>query len=138
MNRSILYSCQWNYIGVTKKITYSTTRKEYVRNPKQFVKGPNSAKRAWTDNSTIVDKESNCIGITLAWNHGTWQKRTTWRTTTHAPTPEAILIEHSFKLTLILATLTFFRIVFPHFFLFQPGGGVMRIKKKNVCFFKRI
>lgn len=39
------------------------------------------------------------------------------------PTPEAILREHSFKLTLILATLTFFRIVFPHFFLFQPGGG---------------
>lgn len=78
-----LYSCQWNYIGVTKKITYSTTRKEYVRNPKQFVKGPNSAKRAWTDNSTIIDKESNRIGKTLAWNHGTWQKLVRL-TTTHA------------------------------------------------------
>ena len=55
-------SCQWNYIAKTKR-SFSTRRKEHIRNTKQSAKGSNVAKYAWTfdhvidfDNSAIIDK----------------------------------------------------------------------------------
>jgi len=69
-------SCQWNYIGQTKR-SFSTRRKEHIRNTKQCAKGSNIAKHAWTfghvidfDNSTIIDKG----------NHRTRKTLESWRT----------------------------------------------------------
>ena len=62
-------SCPWNYIGETKR-SFSTWKKEHIRNTKQSAKGSNVGKHAWTfdhviDFSLIIDKENNCIRKTL-------------------------------------------------------------------------
>ncbi|KAL9964003.1 hypothetical protein ACROYT_G027570 [Oculina patagonica] len=64
-------SCPWSYIGATKR-SFSTRRKEHIRNTKQCAKGSNVAKHAWTldhaidfENAEIVDKGNNRIRKTL-------------------------------------------------------------------------
>ncbi|XP_078367676.1 uncharacterized protein LOC144651609 [Oculina patagonica] len=64
-------SCPWSYIGETKR-SFSTRRKEHIRNTKQCAKGSNVAKHAWTldhaidfENAEIIDKGNNRIRKTL-------------------------------------------------------------------------
>ena len=63
--------CPWSYIGETKR-SFTTRRKEHARNLKQYTKGSNVAKHAWTfnhvidfNNSKIVDKTNNRSRKTL-------------------------------------------------------------------------
>ena len=64
-------SCPWNYIGETKR-SFTTRRKEHMRNIKYCTKGSNVAKHAWTfnhvidfNNSKIIDKANNRSRKTL-------------------------------------------------------------------------
>jgi len=64
-------SCPWSYIGETKR-SFSTRRKEHIRNTKQCAKGSNVAKHAWTfdhtidfNNAEIIDKGNSRIRKTL-------------------------------------------------------------------------
>ena len=64
-------SCPWNYIGETKR-SFTTRRKEHMRNIKHCTKGSNVAKHAWTfnhvidfNNSKIIDKANNRSRKTL-------------------------------------------------------------------------
>ena len=71
---SYMYNIQvnkkpWHYIGETKR-SFSTWKKEHIRNTKQSAKGSNVGKHAWTfdhviDFSLIIDKENNRIRKTL-------------------------------------------------------------------------
>ena len=45
-------SCPWSYIGGTKR-SFSTRKKEHIRNIKQCAKGSNVAKHAWTFDHVI-------------------------------------------------------------------------------------
>ena len=64
-------SCPWSYIGETKR-SFTTRRKEHMRNLKHCTKGSNVAKHAWTfnhdidfNNSKIIDKANNRSRKTL-------------------------------------------------------------------------
>lgn len=64
----------WNYISETKG-SFSNRGKEHIRNTKQYAKGSNVGKYAWTfdhvidfDNSTIVDKGNHCTRKTHSKN----------------------------------------------------------------------
>ena len=64
-------SCPWSYIGETKR-SFSTRRKEHIRNTRQCAKGSNLAKHAWTfdhtidfNNAEIIDKGNSRIRKTL-------------------------------------------------------------------------
>ena len=64
-------SCPWSYIGETKR-SFTTRRKEHMRNLKLCTKGSNVAKHAWTfnhdidfNNSKIIDKANNWSRKTL-------------------------------------------------------------------------
>ena len=61
----------WSYIGETKR-SFTTRRKEHMRNLKHCTKGSNVAKQAWTfnhvidfNNSKIIDKANNRSRKTL-------------------------------------------------------------------------
>ena len=45
-------SCPWSYIGETNR-SFTTKKKEHIRNTKQCIKGLNVAKHAWTFNHPI-------------------------------------------------------------------------------------
>ena len=71
-------SCPWNYIAETKR-SFTTRRKEHMRNLKHCTKGSNIAKHVWTfnhiidfNNSKIIDKANN--RNRRHWSHGTRQK----------------------------------------------------------------
>ncbi|KAL9960202.1 hypothetical protein ACROYT_G033624 [Oculina patagonica] len=53
-------SCPWNYIGETKR-SFSTRRKEHIRNTKQCAKGSNVAKHAWTLDHAIDFENAEII-----------------------------------------------------------------------------
>ena len=64
-------SCPWSYIGETTR-SFTTGRKEHMRNIKHCTKGSNVAKHAWTfnhvidfNNSEIIDKANNRSRKTL-------------------------------------------------------------------------
>ena len=80
-------SCPCSYIGKTKR-SFSTRRKEHIRNTKQRAKGSNVAKHAWTldqtidfNNAEIIDKGNN--RFRKSWNPGT-QRKPPRPTTIHA------------------------------------------------------
>ena len=72
-------SCPWSYIGETKR-SFTTRRKEHMRNLKHCTKGSNVAKHAWTFNHDIdfnnilKSLTKRTTGVERHWSHGTRQK----------------------------------------------------------------
>ena len=71
-------SYPWNYIGETKR-SFTTRRKEHMRNIKYCTKGSNVAKHAWTFNhvidlTTLKSLTKRTTGVERHWSHGTRQK----------------------------------------------------------------
>ena len=101
-------SCPWNYAGETKR-SFTTRRKEHMRNLKHCTKGSNVAKHAWTfnhvidfNNSKIIDKANNRNRKTLeSWHTA----KTIGADNNSCPLPRP----HSLKETLIF--LAFFNIL---------------------------
>ena len=72
-------SCPWSYIGETKR-SFTTRRKEHMRNIKHCTKGSDVTKHAWTFDHVIDFKiiprssRKRTTGIERHWSHGTGQK----------------------------------------------------------------
>ena len=125
-------SCPWSYIGETKR-SFTTRRKEHMRNLKHRTKGSNVAKHAWTFNHDIDFNNSKIIDKVNNWSRKTLESWHTAKTT-------FLSVEGSSSVCrkLIVFSKLFTRERFYFFLSMNPGNGSSIFLRKRYNVNKRV